>query len=259
VVPSPPKVRTGKSVMAIIGSGPAGLAAADQLNTAGHHVTVYERADRPGGLLMYGIPNMKIDKRKARSSRKVALHLLSDAFTHPLLLAIWQVVERRLRLMEEEGVKFVTSVHVGQPGEVSLAELRAKHDAVLLACGATASRDLPAQGRQLQGIHQAMEFLAVSTQAMVAGKTSPINAKGGRHVVVIGGGDTGTDCIATLLRQGCSSITNLEILPRPPDSRAEDNPWPQWPRVFKVDYGHEEAAVIKGQDPHLHQATGVCG
>jgi len=142
---------------------------------------------------------------------------------------------------------------------VSLAELRAKHDAVLLACGATASRDLPAQGRQLQGIHQAMEFLAVSTQAMVAGKTSPINAKGGRHVVVIGGGDTGTDCIATLLRQGCSSITNLEILPRPPDSRAEDNPWPQWPRVFKVDYGHEEAAVIKGQDPHLHQATGVCG
>jgi len=183
--------------------------------------------------------------------------------------------------MEEEGVKFVTSVHVGQPGEVSLAELRAKHDAVLLACGATASRDLPAQGRQLQGIHQAIvglmisalhhmqplkratlcvqEFLAVSTQAMVAGKTSPINAKGGRHVVVIGGGDTGTDCIATLLRQGCSSITNLEILPRPPDSRAEDNPWPQWPRVFKVDYGHEEAAVIKGQDPHLHQATGVCG
>jgi len=224
VVPSPPKVRTGKSV-AVIGSGPAGLAAADQLNKAGHHVTVYERADRPGGLLMYGIPNMKIDKRK--------------------------VVGRRLRLMEEEGVKFVTSVNVGQPGEVSLAELRAKHDAVLLACGATAPRDLPAQGRQLQGIHQAMEFLTASTQAMLAGKTSPINAKG-RHVVVIGGGDTGTDCIATSLRQGCSSITNLEILPRPPDSRAEDNPWPQWPRVFKVDYGHEEAAVIKGQDPRIH-------
>lgn len=231
VVPCPPLVRTGKSV-AVIGSGPAGLAAADQLNKAGHLVTVYERADRPGGLLMYGIPNMKIDKR--------------------------QVVERRLRLMEQEGVKFVTGVSVGQPGAVSLGQLRAQFDAVLLACGATAARDLlSTPGRQLQGIHQAMEYLTASTRALLADEKqrSTIDARG-RHVVVIGGGDTGTDCIGTSLRQGCASVINLEIMPRPPNDRADDNPWPQWPRVFKVDYGHEEAAAINasggGGDPRTH-------
>lgn len=160
--------------------------------------------------------------------------------------------------MEQEGIKFITNVHVGEPNSVSLAELYARHDAVLLACGATAARDLLAPGRQLAGIHQAMEFLTAATQALLAGKRSPIDAKG-KHVVVIGGGDTGTDCLGTSLRHGCISVTNLEILPTPPTSRAADNPWPQWPRVHKVDYGHEEATTLVGQDPRTHQtSTKVC-
>lgn len=160
-------------------------------------------------------------------------------------------MERRLKLMEDEGIKFITGVHIGKPGFPSLAQLHQENDAVLLACGATAARDLVVPGRSLQGIHQAMDFLTASTRALLRGEHSSIDAKG-KHVVVIGGGDTGTDCLGTSLRQGCISVTNLEILPKPPQTRGEDNPWPQWPRVHKVDYGHEEAATVFGNDPRTH-------
>ena len=228
VKPEPPEHRSGKRV-AIIGSGPAGLAAAAQLNSAGHQVTVYERAMRIGGLLMYGIPNMKLDKR---------------------------IVDRRVDLMRAEGVEFITSTPVGDGsnGSISSLELKANHDALLLATGATLPRDLPIEGRSLPGVHFAMEFLTESTQSLLAGETPELLAKD-KDVIVIGGGDTGTDCIGTSLRQACRSLTNFELFPRPPDDRADNNPWPTWPRIFRVDYGHEESANKFGQDPRVYSIS----
>ncbi|KAJ9214987.1 hypothetical protein DTO166G4_3385 [Paecilomyces variotii] len=223
MVPKPPPVRTGKTV-AIIGSGPAGLAAADQLNKAGHSVTVYERADRIGGLLMYGIPNMKLDKK---------------------------VVQRRVDLMAAEGVKFVTSTFVGPDSDVSLQSLRASNDAVVIATGATVARDLKVPNRELEGVHFAMEFLHRNTKSLLDSGLADgeyISAKD-KHVVVIGGGDTGNDCIGTSVRHGAKSVTNFELLPQPPPERARDNPWPQWPRIYRVDYGHSEVKTHMGKDP----------
>lgn len=221
MVPNPPKVRTGKKV-AVIGSGPAGLAAADQLNKAGHLVTVYERADRLGGLLMYGIPNMKLDKR---------------------------VVKRRTDFMASEGIQFKTGVAVGD--DITLNELKSQYDAVIVATGAAVPRDLPIEGRNLEGIHFAMEFLHKNTKSLLDSELQDgayLSAKG-KHVVVIGGGDTGNDCIGTSVRHGATSVVNFELLPQPADTRARDNPWPQWPRVYRVDYGHTEVRQHTGKDP----------
>ncbi|GAA4456537.1 glutamate synthase subunit beta [Novipirellula rosea] len=223
--PEPPTSRTGKKV-AIVGSGPAGLTAADQLNKAGHEVTVYERADRIGGLLQYGIPNMKLSK---------------------------EVIQRRIDKMTAEGIKFVTGVNVGE--DVDAKELTNDFDALLLACGATKPRDLPIANRDANGVHFAMEFLTANTQQSVHGDAlgdAFISAEG-KDVIVIGGGDTGTDCIGTSIRHGCRSLVNFELLPQPPEDRASDNPWPEWPRIFRVDYGHEEATAKFGRDPREYQ------
>ena len=225
VTPEQPKKRTGKKV-AVIGSGPAGLAAAAQLNKAGHWVTVFERADRPGGLLMYGIPNMKLDKE--------------------------EVVMRRLHILEEEGVKFICNTEVGK--DFPVENLMTEFDAVVLATGATKPRDLPIEGRQLNGIHFAMDFLTVNTKA-VLDKTSTTLSAQGKDVVIIGGGDTGTDCVGTSIRHGCNSVTQVEIMPKPPETRAADNPWPEWPKVYKMDYGQEEAAAKFGDDPRVYITT----
>jgi glutamate synthase (NADPH/NADH) small chain len=227
IVPEPPKARTGKKV-AVIGSGPAGLAAAAQLNRAGHEVTVLERDDRPGGLLMYGIPNMKLDKQA--------------------------VVMRRIELMEKEGVKFICNAHVGVNVEPML--LLSDFDATLICVGATQARDLTVAGRNLLGVHFAMEYLSASTKAILTGAPDlcPINARD-RHVIVIGGGDTGTDCVGTAMRQGCKSLTQIEILPRPPMDRDDGNPWPEWPKVYKLDYAQEEAAAKFGDDPRVYVTT----
>jgi glutamate synthase (NADPH/NADH) small chain len=228
VTPRPPALRTGKKV-AIVGSGPAGLAAADQLNQAGHAVTVFEREDRIGGLLMYGIPNMKLDKE--------------------------EVVLRRVGLLEAEGIIFKTGVFIGQDGEWTAARLHAEFDAVILCCGATLGRDLALEGRDANGIHLAMEFLTENTRHQLDhgfdGTNPALNACG-KDVVVIGGGDTGTDCVGTSLRHGCKSVTQLEILAMPPQSRAADNPWPEWPKIYKMDYGQEEAAAVQGADPRQY-------
>ena len=225
IVPTPPESRTGKSV-AVIGSGPSGLSAADQLNQAGHVVTVYERADRIGGLLQYGIPNMKLSK---------------------------EAVQRRVDKMTAEGIEFKTGVNVGK--DVEVKQLQSDYDAVLLCCGATNPRDLPIDGRDAKGVYYAMEFLTANTKQMVhtdsLGDTF-ISAEG-KDVIVIGGGDTGTDCIGTSLRHGCRSLVNFELLPKPPEARADNNPWPEWPRVFRVDYGHEEAEAKFGSDPRTYQ------
>jgi glutamate synthase (NADPH/NADH) small chain len=226
IVPDPPKTRTGKKV-AVVGSGPAGLAAAAQLNKAGHAVTVFERADLPGGLLMYGIPNMKLDKR--------------------------EVVLRRIRLMEQEGISFVCNTEIGS-ADYPADKLRSDYHAVVLATGATLPRDLPIEGRQLNGIHFAMDFLTANTRALLQQGTDFISAKD-KDVIIIGGGDTGTDCVATSLRHGCRSVTQLEIMPQLPDERADDNPWPEWPKVHKVDYGQEEAAAVYGADPRTYLTT----
>ena len=221
MVPRPPELRTGKRV-AIIGSGPAGLAAADQLNRAGHKVTVYERADRIGGLLTYGIPNMKLDK---------------------------SIVQRRIDFMAAEGIDFVTGVHVGQ--DIKLGDLKSSNDAVIIATGATVARDLPIPGRDLKGIHFAMTFLHDNTKSLLDSKLEDgkyISAKG-KNVVVIGGGDTGNDCIGTAVRHGAKSVINFELLPQPPPERAFDNPWPQWPRIYRIDYGHSEVKTHHGRDP----------
>jgi glutamate synthase (NADPH/NADH) small chain len=221
VVAEPPLSRTGFRV-AVVGSGPAGLAAAAQLNRAGHEVSVYERDDRVGGLLMYGIPNMKMDKA---------------------------VVDRRVKLLQAEGIKFVTGVAVGK--DVPAEKLVADFDAVVLATGSTVPRDLKVEGRDLAGVHFAMDFLVGSTKSLLGGPATPIPATG-KNVVVIGGGDTGTDCVGTAIRQGAKSVTQLEIMPRPPEVRAADNPWPQWPKVYKLDYGQEEAAALWGADPRRY-------
>ncbi len=221
MVPRPPVQRTGKRV-AIVGSGPAGLAAADQLNKAGHTVTVYERADRIGGLLMYGIPNMKLDKR---------------------------FVKRRINLMTAEGVTFRPGVWVGR--NVDPRRLRKQHDVMLLACGSTRPRDMNVPGRDLDGVHFAMDFLRSNTKSFLdSGHTDGdyISAKD-KKVIVIGGGDTGNDCIGTAIRHGCVSMTNFELLPKPPVERNAQFPWPVYPRLYKVDYGHEEAAAAFGRDP----------
>jgi glutamate synthase (NADPH/NADH) small chain len=221
IVPEPPARRTGRKV-AVIGSGPAGLAAAAQLNRAGHWVTVFERADRIGGLLMYGIPNMKLDKR---------------------------LVERRVRLMEDEGVKFITGCEVGK--DVAAQQLRIDFHAIILCGGATQARDLPIEGRALQGVHLAMEFLHANTKSLLDSEHKDgayLSAKD-RDVIVIGGGDTGTDCVGTSMRHGCRSLLQFEILPQPPLVRAADNPWPQWPKIYRLDYGQEEALDRFGRDP----------
>ncbi|HKQ37940.1 MAG TPA: glutamate synthase subunit beta, partial [Verrucomicrobiae bacterium] len=209
ITPESPAVRTEKKV-AVIGSGPAGLCAAAQLNRAGHWVTVFERADRPGGLLMYGIPNPKLDKR--------------------------EVVQRRFSQMESEGIKFLCNTEVG--GNYPAEKLLSEFDAVVLCTGATKPRDLPVEGRNLKGVHFAMEFLTANTKSLLDGKRNGkfISAEG-KDVIVIGGGDTGTDCVATSMRHHCKSLVQIEILPRPPMDRAGDNPWPEWPKVYRLDYG----------------------
>ncbi|MBI1977406.1 MAG: glutamate synthase subunit beta [Candidatus Omnitrophica bacterium] len=226
IVPEPPAKRTGKKV-AVVGSGPAGLACAAQLNRAGHLVTVFERADRIGGLLMYGIPNPHLDKK---------------------------IVERRVDLMAQEGVKFVTNTEVGKdyPADRLLKEF----DAAVLCGGATKPRDLQVEGRTLKGIMFAVEFLTANTRTLLDGKENGkfVSAQG-KDVLVIGGGDTGTDCVATSMRHKCRSLVQLEILPQPPLERAPDNPWPQWPKVYRLDYGQEEAKVVFGNDPRQYLCT----
>lgn len=220
-----PKFRSGKKV-AVVGSGPAGLAAAAQLNRAGHSVTVYERADRIGGLLMYGIPNMKLGK---------------------------DVVQRRVDLLHAEGVEFVTNADVGGAGEnaIDIKNLLKENGAVLLATGSTKARDMAVPGRDLKGIYPAMEFLTANTKSLLDSNLADgryISAKD-KKVIVIGGGDTGTDCIGTAIRHGCTSIENFELLPQPASERTEDNPWPLWPLIYRIDYGHQESAERFGRDP----------
>ena len=227
VVAEPPTRRTGKKV-AVIGSGPAGLCAAAQLNKAGHLVTVFERSDRVGGLLTYGIPNMKLAK---------------------------ELVDRRVKLMEQEGIAFLTETEVGK--NYPADRLQKEFDAVILATGSTKPRGLSGiEGGDLKGIHYAMDFLTANTQNLLDGSENDkfVSAEG-HDVVVIGGGDTGTDCVGTSLRHKCRSLVQLEILPKPPMSRASDNPWPQWPKVYRMDYGHEEALAMFGADPRVYNTT----
>ena len=231
VQPEPPKVRTGKRV-AIVGSGPSGLAAAMQLNRRGHEVTVYERHDRIGGLLRYGIPNMKLEK---------------------------SVLDRRIHLMEEEGVKFVTGVDVGK--DIKAEELTKNFDRVILACGASNPRDIKVPGRDAKNIFFAVDFLSKVTKSLLdSGEKEQVSKEvrslaEGKHVLVIGGGDTGNDCVGTSIRLGAKSVTQLEMMPKPSETRTPSNPWPQWPRVLKTDYGQEEAIAVFGHDPRIYQTT----
>jgi len=232
VVAEPPAIRSGKQV-AVIGSGPAGLAAAAQLNKAGHTVTVFERADRIGGLLMYGIPNMKLEKER--------------------------VVNRRIDLLKQEGIKFLTNQNVGDgtDGTIDILSLKNEYDAVLLSTGATVPRDLPVPGRDLDGVHYAMDFLTANTKSLLDSEHADgqyISAKD-KDVIVIGGGDTGTDCIGTSIRHGCKSLVNFELFPQPPENRSDDNPWPSWPKILRTDYGHEESSSVFGVDPRVYKIS----
>ncbi|MDQ0216121.1 glutamate synthase (NADPH/NADH) small chain [Oikeobacillus pervagus] len=229
VIPAPPKKRTGKKV-AVIGSGPAGLASASQLNLKGHSVTVYERNDRIGGLLTYGIPKMKIEQK---------------------------VINRRLSLLEEEGIQFITNVEIGK--QVSMEELRAQYDAVILCIGATRPRDVQLKGRELQGIHFAMDFLHSNTKSLLDSNFTDgrfISAQG-KDVIVIGGGDTASDCISTALRQNCKSLVQFDIYPERPKMRTGENPWPQYPIIHKMDTAQEEASYSFGKDPRSYSTSAV--
>ena len=222
IVPRPPLRRTGRRV-AVIGSGPAGLACAAELNSAGHSLTVFEKADRIGGLLMYGIPNMKLDKT---------------------------IVQRRVNLLADEGIRFITNTDVGH--DYATDRLLNEFDAVVLCGGASRPRDLAVENRNLPGIHFAMDFLRANTKSLLDGASPDYISAKDKDVIVIGGGDTGTDCVATALRHDCRSLVQFEILPQSPSTRAADNPWPQWPRVHRVDYGHEEAVALIGIDPRCY-------
>ena len=230
--PNIPSFRTGKKI-AIVGSGPAGLSAAQQLNSVGHHVKVYERADRIGGLMMYGIPNMKLEK---------------------------SILDQRLEQMIAEGIEFYTNSDVGGegPNSISMAKLENSNDIILMTTGATKPRDLAIPNREGIGVHFAMDFLRANTKSLLDSNHDDgmfISAKD-KNVIVIGGGDTGTDCIGTSLRHGCKSLVNFEIMPEPPKERTENNPWPLFPRVYKVDYGHEESAEVYGKDPRVYSISG---
>jgi glutamate synthase (NADPH/NADH) small chain len=224
---NPPRVRTGKKV-AVIGSGPAGLAAADQLNKRGHHITVFERSDRVGGLLMYGIPNMKLEKH---------------------------IIDRKINVMKEEGIEFVTCADVGTNYKAN--KILKDYDRVILACGASNPRDIKAPGREAKGIHFAVDFLKATTKSLLDSELADNNyiTTKDKKVLVIGGGDTGNDCVGTSIRHGAASVVQLEMMPKQPDSRAEMNPWPEWPRVSKTDYGQEESIEVFGQDPRVYQTT----
>lgn len=225
--PQIPKVRSDKKI-AVIGSGPAGLAVADLLNRRGHNVTVYERDDRIGGLLMYGIPNMKLDKK---------------------------IVERRVELMKAEGVTFITNADVGR--NVDAKQLLSEYDAVALCCGAKKARPLSAQGSEAQGIMFAVDWLKSVTKSLLDSDFSDRNFfdPKGKHVVILGGGDTGNDCTGSSIRLGAASVTQLEMMPCPPTERQPDNPWPQWPKVLKTDYGAQESIEKFGHDPRVYKTT----
>ena len=228
IQPAEIKIRSEKKV-AVIGAGPAGLAAADQLNKRGHNVTVFERDEFPGGLLMYGIPNMKLDKK---------------------------IVKRRINLMKEEGVEFKCGVNVGsKDSDVSIKSLKNEFDAIIIATGAKKARDLNVPGRDASGVYFAVDFLANATRKVVDKKSKDFVSAAGKNVVIVGGGDTGNDCVGTCIRHGCKSVTQLEMMPKMPDTRLDSNPWPQWPKVCKTDYGQQEAIAVFGHDPRIYQTT----
>ncbi|WP_337664748.1 glutamate synthase subunit beta [Suilimivivens sp.] len=225
--PKPPKVRTGKTV-AVVGSGPSGLAVADQLNKRGHSVTVYERSDRVGGLLMYGIPNMKLEKH---------------------------IVDRKIKVMEAEGIVFKTGVDVGK--DIKAEKLLKEYDRVVLACGASNPRDISVPGRDAKGIYFAVDFLKANTKSLLDSDFEDkkyVDTKG-KNVVIIGGGDTGNDCVGTSIRHGCKSVTQIEMMPKAPDTRSVSNPWPEWPKICKTDYGQKEAIAVFGHDPRIYEST----
>ena len=225
--PKPPKVRTGKTV-AVVGSGPSGLAVADQLNKRGHSVTVYERSDRVGGLLMYGIPNMKLEKH---------------------------IVDRKIKVMEAEGIVFKTGVDVGK--DIKAEKLLKEYDRVVLACGASNPRDISVPGRDAKGIYFAVDFLKANTKSLLDSDFEDkkyVDTKG-KNVVIIGGGDTGNDCVGTSIRHGCKSVTQIEMMPKAPDTRSASNPWPEWPKICKTDYGQEDAIAVFGHDPRIYEST----